>query len=109
LDEKSVATPRGPLGLDYRQIPVEHFLIGVVATIGALAQRASCDLVDQGVPLSVSLTLDVVAANDLNHAGLAAWERIEHTVIEAVHHDATWTLEIGAGSLPQPGFESISE
>src|SRR6185312_11093782 len=35
-----LADPRGPLGLDYRQIPVEHFFVGVFATLGAKAQRA---------------------------------------------------------------------
>jgi len=32
--------PRCPLVLDYRRIGVEHFLIGVFATLGATAQRA---------------------------------------------------------------------
>jgi len=28
--EHRLADPRGPLGLDYRQIPVEHFFVGVL-------------------------------------------------------------------------------
>ncbi len=37
--EKRFANPRSPLGLDYRQIGVEHFLVGSFATLRATAQR----------------------------------------------------------------------
>ena len=33
------ATPRGPLGLDYRQIGAEHFLVGILGVCGAEAQH----------------------------------------------------------------------
>jgi len=39
LLKKLAADPCGPLGLDYRQIPVEHFLVGLFSVVGGNAQQ----------------------------------------------------------------------